>query len=379
MRIIAEAYGKDKDRYLEELESTLDICVTRRPGVSNRCWPLKFDFVKKYGGSLSDKKRKQNEILDKLSEQDANSPVVFRMRSDLLDCDDGVAVDKLLRDIDAAISRTDNDDKEPELNIIKCEILLDSARYDELDDLVSNLDELDVMSDNQPYDDFKVHMFIKGYGDLKSAEPILLKSVTEKRNSRHVGELVDIYLYMDKPDEAKEILVNHGDLLTSFGKSKYWTDYYDSIGDYEQALKCLNDSSRISGIDGYEIAQKVYFYIKNGDSKEGEKVARNYLEHIEFDSRAGVLIINYELARKNNGKKIDKVRLDKLISFTDSPSVKAAGYALIGDLDECLTKVEEIFKKDSSAIYYFRKWPVFDSIRDHPRYLNLVAQTERKK
>jgi tetratricopeptide (TPR) repeat protein len=381
MRVIAEAYGKDKDRYLAELECTLNTCVMRGPGVSNRCWSLKFDFVKKYGGSLSDKKRKQNEILEKLSNQDANSPVVFRMRADLLDYDgdDVGGIDKLIRDIDAAISRTESDDKGPELNVIKCEILLNSARYDELDDLVSNLDELEVMSDNQSYDDFKVDMFVKGYGDLKSAEPILLKSVTEKRNSHHVGELVNVYLYMDEPDKAKDILVEHGCLLTGFGKSKYWTDYYDSVGDYEQALKCLNESSRISGIDGYEIAQKVYFYIKKGDSKEGEKVARGYLESIDFDSRAAVLIINYELARKNNGKKIDKARLDKLISLTDSPSVKAAGYALIGDIDECLSKVEGIFKKDSSAIYLFRKWPVFDSIRDNPKYLSLVAQTEWNK
>lgn len=101
-----------------------------------------------------------------------------------------------------------------------------------------------------------------------------------------------------------------------------------------------------------------------GRYADAERMARQSLEAENFNPEATGEIVNYEVARKLQGKKVDVSRLESVLKVASGDDAEAAVYALLGKKSEVIRCLRNLSKKNKTFRYAFARWPVFAHLRD---------------
>ncbi|WP_164963232.1 SIR2 family protein [Rubrivivax sp. JA1026] len=184
-------------------------------------------------------------------------------------------------------------------------------------------------------------------------------------------DLFRLYLDMGRSTEARRLYEVWGNRLVDKARLALLTDLLETEGDFDSALQVLEERELKTG--SKYIVERTYVLLQASRFSEAERVARSFLESYNFTPEAHVEIINFELARKLQGRRPDNNRLDAILRLSASPNVSSAVYALLGRRDEMVKSIRKAIKKDKAFRYCVARWPVFGEFRSDPDVIAALA------
>lgn len=93
----------------------------------------------------------------------------------------------------------------------------------------------------------------------------------------------------------------------------------------------------------------------------------------------GVIIEIFLFARKMNGKKVDSKVKEKVIDnkFVESSEFELAGaYGVLRDRNKTLDYIKKIMKKEPSAKYNIREWPILEFLKNDTKFVELMKSND---
>lgn len=213
--------------------------------------------------------------------------------------------------------------------------------------------------------------FRKIIGDENLAAQVLRENLHNDEFSVDIfSELFDVLLDTNQTTEAQKLIETHKHEIVYSYEINLYRQLHEARGEFSHAIGKLDEEIKLG--DPENAGVRSYLLLQQGRHDEAKRICKNYLEKVNYSSEAGVEIVNFELANKLLGQKVDNTRLDKLLKADPSDSTKAAVLALKGHKKDAVVTIKEIFKSDKTFKYEVAKWPVFQEIRTEPEYLALL-------
>jgi hypothetical protein len=139
------------------------------------------------------------------------------------------------------------------------------------------------------------------------------------------------------------------------------TNLLEAKGEYAKALATVKEREIQSGSP--MTFEEVYLNLCAGNFQVAERLSREILLRSNFSPEACPEIVNYELARKSQGKKPDITRLEAVLRVTSDSATHAAIYCLLGRKPEMIKAIKEQYSIDRRFKYTFTRWPVFVEVQ----------------
>jgi len=361
--------GKEKEDRINQALQEFDKGIQKNPSNSNPCWIDKFYTA----NNISEKEKVktiQTAIVTSLLEQNPQHRVVLDLRVNMLTSKtDSSTVAALEKDIQEALGRA-SEESSLYLTGVQFEFLKETNKIKQL------RAEIDaVSSKNRKETDLAsviAAMERSVFGNDAIAAEILLIPFHEKHEYSLASRLVDYYLDLDEIGKAEDIYKEAYAHLKPKARMSIKIDILEKQKKYQEAIQELQKLKDSISVDANprEIS---YFLLLSGRFAEAEDYLREILEGCHFSLDAGTEIVNYEFSRTQLGKKIDKSRLQKVIDFTSSNSIKAACFLLMGDKINCLTNIEKAIEEDKSNRFNFKKWPIFQSMIKDEKFIKITS------
>lgn len=141
---------------------------------------------------------------------------------------------------------------------------------------------------------------------------------------------------------------------------------------HDAALKLIRAAQSQSGEKHGLAVEETHELLYLGLSGEAETVARKHLDAVSFSPYFGALIINFELARRAQGRNVNKGRLGELVNKSDDQTVRGCAYYLMEDLASARKVFAEEIETDPSAPVRYGQWFIFDDDRGR-QFLESIA------
>jgi hypothetical protein len=84
-------------------------------------------------------------------------------------------------------------------------------------------------------------------------------------------------------------------------------------------------------------------------------------------------MINHELARIGQGQQPNTIRLERVLTSTESNLVCFCAHLLNGDMDAAAARLFKIVEFDKCAAHAMRHWAIFD-IPEHAQWLQATLR-----
>ena len=182
----------------------------------------------------------------------------------------------------------------------------------------------------------------------------------------------NLLLDLNKITEAKKLLDENKHHLKLKTENKYISNIYEKEKNYTKAIEYLRQSK--NPIDSVAInLHESYLLLCSNENEKVKSLLLSDLERFNYAaSEMGTQIVNYELARKLTGSKVDNGRLEKVLAIDNSYRTKAAIAALKDHKKEALEAIREAIKQNKTFKYGARDWPVFKDLRNDEIFINLT-------
>lgn len=361
------AYGQSRKDKLNEAIQELDRGLERNPSRFNPCWIEKFNAL----SDFSDRDYVKSERLKLIAELSKQSPLataVLEMRVQMLTSKSpDNEINHLLADITDAESRA-RDDARLGLNAIRLDLLAVAGRIDELRRL---LDHLKGSAErNVDLGLVAAKLERKKFGDDAAAADLLKKLVESSKSATVAIRLIRCLIAMGLTNDAEAVFSKWSNKMSHDDRSECKVHILEARNEFGAAINEAISYQTLSNSDCSDID---YLWICNGSYAQAESSIRAKLEACSFSLDAESAIINYELTKKCQNKKVDKNRLSNLLKFTQSEAVMAACCLLSGDKQEALRHIRLAIEDDNTLRRDFKRWPAFSELKDDPTFAKLVA------
>lgn len=201
-------------------------------------------------------------------------------------------------------------------------------------------------------------------GEFEEAVRILKEAKELEDRADIIAPLVSYLLIQDFGEEAEKLLNDNIDLFSDRAYTEHAMMLSDSLGKSQDALNFARRNVADNGLEDQMATYVSYYLIKHGDISTAYNLLREFLEPLSFSRTFTAEIVNYELCKMRQSKKVDKVRLNEALNYTGSLLSKAAVYELTGEREKALEKIREALQEDATEILGLRNWPVFEDIRN---------------
>lgn len=359
-RIITEeidvSYGAVRDDLLSKAVKCLEMGIEKNPSADNPCWIEKFNLLD-YLPDRKERDAERKKLVEQLTKQSPIGFFVLKMKAAIInEKSTHQEAEEFFGELGDAIKR--HSDFNPDLEIIKIKTLASLNRIDELrvaiDSKTSKL-ELD--------SDYKISVAKierqKFLNDERAIE-LLEMTLDLHRDVDALLPLINALIDIGKIPEAEKIFLKWSHRLPVDVKICLKADILIAKKEYDSALSELDSSHAGGMVLKYDVN---YIRLLKGSYKEVEKTLRDKLEKISFSVAAEVEIINFELAKKMAGGKINDGRINSLLSFTSSATVKVAAHALLKNKDRVVEFMEEALRADQSVRFQMNNWPVLSELK----------------
>lgn len=315
-------------------------------------------------------------IVDMLSEQGAHYSKVMMMKLDLLKLREASKeeADLFLDEI------TDSKNMRPDKAALSYDILYLKAldyfnRKYEIEERIHSIDRIDKYNFNPEYLLLKAELLLKKYDRLQESIKVLEKAKDIENDSDIIAKLCRCYFFADELAKADELLKEYGCYLSRYSKLILQMDYYEVMGDAEQALLIADKIKEISGSTYNYTVYASYLLLQSGNYKKAKDICREALDKVNFNPMAKCEIVNYELASKlsNCEYKVNKPRLLAVYDSTDDLTTQAAIKVLLGGIDDAFKLIYKEIEIDMSQKYRIKRWPVFKQLHEDTRWIKLYS------
>jgi NAD-dependent SIR2 family protein deacetylase len=203
--------------------------------------------------------------------------------------------------------------------------------------------------------------FLMSYsGDLRGAISCMEKACTDRRMSSDILRLARLYKYDSSITSIDRVEKKYSRYLDPSELLKLKLTLLEAKHDLSGVLAALRSSySRHSpGVE--DLVIEVHTLLLLGREPEAASVAKTFLEKISWNRiSGGPLIVNYELARKRQGEKVDRARLAEVADQVAEKDVQGCCYFLLDVEQKAKDCFISILKEDKGRVYEFKEWSIF--------------------
>ena len=364
--------SKRKDVELEILNN-LSKSVALRPDGRNPSWARVFEFV--YRNDYGKEKKKDLEVfLGNLSVQGEFKKEYIHMKSKFISKYEG---DKQKEEFYKRIK--DHLWKVTKQGQLKFKVnILDVASRFSMKDEVSILSD-DILLQMQEKDQKDAVFMLavaqaiaRDLGKFEKAIQILEEAKALEDNPDVIKFLIQCLLVRSRADEAENLLDENIDLFSDASVTDTRLAILDAMGRSGEALSLARSNVLENGKEEELASLTAYYLIKNGEISTAYTLLKEFLNGISFCRSFVSEIVNYELCKRRQSKKVDKVRLNEALQYAPGPISKAAIYELLEEREKAVEKIKEALNEDATDLFELQNWAVFENIRNDVQVSALI-------
>lgn len=205
--------------------------------------------------------------------------------------------------------------------------------------------------------------------------------------------LTDALSLYDELKISEEVRIKKMEILWMLGKTDEMDSFYNSIKKSMEVkvsyLSCKNDWEALNSlfkewlntnefVSEEHIIAYSYSLLQVKDYEGVERLLRPYYDNPMCSN--GVIVVNFLFARKMMGKNVDQKIKEKVIDnkYIESSEFEMAGaYGILKDRDKTLDYIKKILKKQPSAKYNIREWPILDFLKTDAKFQELMKSDHK--
>ena len=205
--------------------------------------------------------------------------------------------------------------------------------------------------------------------------------------------LTDALSLYDELKISEEVRIKKMEILWMLGKTDEMDSFYNSIKKSMEVkvsyLSCKNDWEALNSlfkewlntnefVSEEHIIAYSYSLLQVKDYEGVERLLRPYYDNPICSN--GVIVVNFLFARKMMGKNVDQKIKEKVIDnkYIESSEFEMAGaYGILKDRDKTLDYIKKILKKQPSAKYNIREWPILDFLKTDAKFQELMKSDHK--
>lgn len=205
--------------------------------------------------------------------------------------------------------------------------------------------------------------------------------------------LTDALSLYDELKISEEVRIKKMEVLWMLGKTDEMDSFYNSIKKSMEVkvsyLSCKNDWEALNSlfkewlntnefVSEEHIIAYSYSLLQVKDYEGVERLLRPYYDNPMCSN--GVIVVNFLFARKMMGKNVDQKIKEKVIDnkYIESSEFEMAGaYGILKDRDKTLDYIKKILKKQPSAKYNIREWPILDFLKTDAKFQELMKSDHK--
>ena len=358
-RAARRCVGEDRIKFINLACDQYRACIELNPSISNRAWRLLYEStgdLEKY--NKSNRTTKQLGILSEMSKQNPESYAVLSKKLSLAgELEDQTTIKEVLASLTVVENRHG-------LDSVTWVAGLRFAAHTELRSTSAILQLIEECQRNdllQQDTDLAYRAAVavrKVVGDESLAERILTGSLKQWDFDADVFEsLFDLYIDLRRTADAEALLHQWGHFVVDRLRTDLLVDLLLCKAEYSKALSAVQLWERKSGTTKRH--ELVFINLCAKNYSDAERTAREALTIANFSPELVSETVNYELARKLQGKKPDQSRLEAVLRYDSEPATKAAAYSILGRRADMLKSIRDAYSDDKRFKYSFSRWPVF--------------------
>ena len=200
--------------------------------------------------------------------------------------------------------------------------------------------------------------------------------------------LTDALSLYDELKISEEVRIKKMEILWMLGKTDEMDSFYNSIKK-SMEVKGKNDWEALNSlfkewlntnefVSEEHIIAYSYSLLQVKDYEGVERLLRPYYDNPMCSN--GVIVVNFLFARKMMGKNVDQKIKEKVIDnkYIESSEFEMAGaYGILKDRDKTLDYIKKILKKQPSAKYNIREWPILDFLKTDAKFQELMKSDHK--
>lgn len=359
-------YGDRRSAHLSNAMKYVDKGIVLDPSWQNPCWTLKYSLIDLESRCNNDKKDKQKKIIDPLVLQRPYSNVALDLRIRSLDPKNEIdAADAILKDIERGEEMADVDSQ----GIFAALRITILAKINNLTSLRVEIDRVRRMQDfnSNPDAVYAVAINLRTkFGCESEAAEMLETCIKADFDGSIFALLFDAYCETGEISKAQELLEKWKNEIPERVRLKRTEQLMTASKRFDEALEALEKRAKLTGecID----TSRLYLLIKAGKYREAEGLARSILEPIIFSPEAVAELVNFEIAREGNGRKVDSDRLKSVIEYDSSAQTRAAVFGVLQKKTEMIAAIREAISDDLTFRFAAREWPAFARYQNDPDF-----------
>lgn len=355
--------GLGGDLALKSIRECFDLSIKYEPGLRNESWDTMIDFLQSDDLSREYFNEVSRDVLTKLEKmgretfEHLKAQVVFQSKQAGAFSDDGA--DTLIRNIREAAARKSKSDA-PSYIWLELDALRIFKKHGDLSRRIGELDVDPLYASKRGFLKRKADFLMSYSGDLAGAIKCMEKACADRRTPSDILRLARLYRYDASVDAIDGVEKRYARYLAPSELVKIKLTLLEARNDLSGLLATLRSSySRHSpGVD--DLVIEVHALLLLGREVEAAAVAKAFLEKISWSrSFGGPLIVNYELARRRQGEKVDRARLAEVANQAAGKDVQGCCYFLLDVEQKAKECFMSLLKDNKGKVYDLREWSIF--------------------
>ena len=227
---------------------------------------------------------------------------------------------------------------------------------------ISTYDSDERWSRNRDFVELRARVYAEKEGKIHDAVRRIQAYKLYRKSPGLVRLLVKYFGYLNKFGDAQSLLDQCGSAVDRELRDSLQAEIDSGLGKHERVLVGIRRRQAESTFPANLAVNEVHALLKLARNSEAEAVAREVLEVAHFSQQFDALIINLELSVLRQGRKIDKVRLSKVLERSGSDSsIKLCALLLLDDRVRAADMLIDAVRIDRTESYTFCQWALFDN------------------
>ena len=182
------------------------------------------------------------------------------------------------------------------------------------------------------------------------------------RDDDMIAASIHCLCILERTQEARKTFECHSSVLTKDRREQVFGEILEAEGNLEEFLLHLRRRKSHALFPASFAVQETHTLLKLARYPDAERIAKEILQPALFSHQFDALIINYEIAVQRQGRKVDKVRLDRIAEgHAENDPVKICARFLLDQRDSAAELLVNAVRRDRTSSAEFSKWAVFDT------------------
>lgn len=362
------------DELLTEFIDDVNKGIACNPYLENKCYIEKFSLIMQqrnlYSSKWFDEAKEICEIAEK---QNKNHPLVYDYKRQLilanLKLNSQQKRQELLTLWEEIFSKTK---KHFDIYIGQCVLMLnesiaDAEKISEVEQLMEQNE--DRLCHNSRYISIFANFYAKKCGKVTKAITLWKNISEEEYDLEDLETLKLFYCMVDRRDDFEQLSNRVKGGFNAEGQARIELLVAETKKDYEKVLTAINKLEQFKTHKYEFFTQKMYAFLCLNKFRDVFDESKEMLNDIvNVNDRSACDIINYEIARDKIKEKIQKEKLNDILTQKPALRIQVAANLLLDNYAEAEKQLKEDILFDHEAIYsYLNTFIFIDRLNDETK------------